>query len=306
MQYYIGIDGGGTNSRLLAVDAQQNILYQANGSSTNMASNSKKFVNGSITALLDGCWKTAGLRKADCVGLCIGSAGLDSESTLSAMQEMMEGLGFSCPITVVNDSVLALSAATQTCAGIIVISGTGSIACGMAEDGSIVRCGGWGHLLDDGGSAYWIGKEALRRSLMSYDRRESETILCKYLPKALGVVHITDCLDSVYSDFNKTKLAKLSILVHQAAKDGDAVSLSILRDAARELATLAQAVMHRIQHHIPVVIVSGSTILNNGILFQMFEKALHEINPKIEIRKLQQDPVWGAIYFAMSKTRSKK
>lgn len=301
MQYYIGIDGGGTNSRLLAVDAQQNVLYQASGTSTNMASNSKQFVKDSIVALLDGCWKKGGLRKAGCAGLCIGSAGLDSESSMAAMREIIEGLGFSCPITVVNDSVLALSAATQTCAGVIVISGTGSIACGMAEDGSIVRCGGWGHLLDDGGSAYWIGKEALRRSLMSYDKRESETVLCEHLPKALGVAHITDCVEYIYSDFNKTKLAELSILVNEAAKDGDAVSLSILRDAAKELAGLAQAVIHRIEHHIPVVIVSGGTILNNDILFQKFQQAMHKINPRIEIQKMQQDPVWGAVYLAMNK-----
>lgn len=301
MQHYIGIDGGGTNSRILAVDEQQNVLFNSSGKSTNLASNSKQFVKDSLVFLLDECWKATGLSKEECAGFCIGSAGLDSESSVAAMQEIIESLGFSCPITVVNDSVLALRAADKTGTGVIVISGTGSIACGMAGDGSLIRCGGWGHLLDDGGSAYWIGKEAMRRSLMCYDAEEGETILCEYIPKEFGVSHITECVDHIYSDFNKTMLAKLSMIVHQAAKEGDGISLSILQDAAKELAALAQAVMHRIRQHVPVVIVSGSTILNNDILFQMFQDVMQEMTPHIQIQKLQQKPVWGAINLAMIK-----
>ena len=48
--------------------------------------------------------------------------------------------------------------------------GTGSVVVGRNAKGEVTRAGGWGHLLGDHGSGYWIGITGLRAAIREYDR----------------------------------------------------------------------------------------------------------------------------------------
>lgn len=300
MKYFIGIDGGGTKSRLLAVDENGNKIGSAYGNSTNLASNSKTFVHDSLRRLIDCFLMNSNVKIADCIGFCIGSAGLDSENACLIMEQMIQNFGFSCRIITVNDSLLVLAAATKGRPGVVVVSGTGSIAYGMDTNGEALRCGGWGHVLDDGGSGYWIGKEALRSALRSFDGRGEKTVLEDMFREEFHITHLPDLIEKIYGEFNKAEIAGYAIYVKEGVKQNDKVCMDIMKEAARELYLLADAVIKRMREEEPNVIVSGGTILNHDVLYSGFRMHMKKNYPSINVVKIDKEPVMGAIYLLIS------
>lgn len=299
INYYIGIDGGGTKSRLIAVDGEQALLGQNESGSTNLASNSKDEVLIELRKLFSGFFAKTHVKQENCAGLCIGSAGIDYAGNKRQMEELISACGFTCPIMVVNDSQIVLAAATGGEAGAVVVSGTGSIALGMDVDGKTVRCGGWGHILDDVGSAYWMGIEGIRRALRSYDGRGQKTILEEHLSEAMGLRHITDCLEPVYDGvLGKQDIAKLAPLVSKSAQAGDQVSIKIMEDSARELFLLADAVLRKLSILPDVVTVSGGTIVNDEILLRLFTEIMARERPAVRVEKIRAEPIMGAVFLA--------
>lgn len=301
MDYYLGIDGGGTKSRIMAADENENVIGIGFGGSTNINSNAREIVLENLRELFNSLIEEYGLIKSDCKAIAIGSAGLDSDASIEIMETMIRSLGFFCKIIAVNDSQLVLSAATRMNAGITVISGTGAIAYGTKGNGKSIRVGGWGPMFDDGGSAYWIGKEALKAVFYAYDGRGDKTVLTDYLIKYFDIEEVPDCIDVIYNDFNKSEVAKLAIEVTRGAKAGDLVCKRILAEAAIELSLLVETCTKRLG--IPDgldVYVSGGTFMNSDELFNAFSARVIRKFPAVRVLKIDKEPVFGAIYLAMS------
>jgi len=302
INYYIGIDGGGTNCRLIAVDEQLNQILAIDGGSTNTASNTLVSVSETFNRLFSLLFSQHGLTKEGCLGLCIGNSGLDNEASFKKINNIIDKVGFSCPITIVNDGVIALASATRGNPGVIIISGTGSIAYGLDTDGNIIRCGGWGPMFDAIGSGYWIGKEALKHAFYAYDGRGPDTVLTQVIKEAFYITDLPDCLEQLYGEkaLNKADIAKIAIEVEQGAQVyGDAVCMQILNEAADGLVKMANAVLKRTGTLSKHITVSGGCILNNAYLFDVFTRKINEIYPTAYINKLEHEPVWGAIYLAV-------
>lgn len=299
MKYYIGIDGGGTKSRLLAVAPDGSEVGRAMGGSTNLASNTQESVRDCLARLFADFEAGSGANKEDCLAVCIGSAGLDYEAKEQEMQEILRGVGFRCPVVAVNDSLLALAAETRGEPGVVVIAGTGSIAYGRDAEGRTYRAGGWGHLIDDGGSGYWIAKEGVRRTLRAFDGSDPHTLLEQTLPAAFGVALLPEIIDTIYGGANKAELAAFAVYVDEGARQHDAVCCAILEDAAQELFVLVDTILRRMQSPDAMVIASGGTILGCERLFAGFERRVAAAHPGARIGKIQAEPVMGAVYMAM-------
>ena len=93
--------------------------------------------------------------------MCLGVAGVDREDDDQIVRGIMRRLGFRTHALVVNDALVALVAGVGDDPGVVLIAGTGSIAYGVNQDGFAARAGGWGYVLGDEGSGYWIGRQAL-------------------------------------------------------------------------------------------------------------------------------------------------
>lgn len=148
-------------------------------------------------------------------------------------------------LCVVHDSVNALEGATAGQTGLIVIAGTGSVVSrGRNSQGRDLRVGGWGHLFGDEGSAYWIGREAVRALLGAFDQTGEAKQLTPMFFKRLHVSSAYELKDMYYSGcFTRDHLAGLSIWVNEAAEAGDFVVRHILCSAGEELARLALAIL---------------------------------------------------------------
>ncbi|MDE2314073.1 MAG: hypothetical protein KGL04_07855 [Elusimicrobia bacterium] len=109
-------------------------------------------------------------------GLVLGGTGI---WTAAAKRRIKKALSAAARrVQVLSDVELAHRAAFDGGPGILIVAGTGSIAFARDDKGRTARAGGWGALLGDEGSAFWIGKEALK------DPR-----LNSRLPSALALAH---------------------------------------------------------------------------------------------------------------------
>ncbi|NEW05699.1 hypothetical protein GK047_06650 [Paenibacillus sp. SYP-B3998] len=129
--------------------------------------------------------------------------------------------------------------------GVVVISGTGSIAYSLSPDHTVRMCGGFGPLFGDEGSGYFIGTEALRAVSMDFDKRGTQTLLTRELGQVLGFRNQLELIDKVYESMSRKDIAALAAHVAYCAAQNDKVSLHILEDAGKHLAEHMLTLIHQ-------------------------------------------------------------
>jgi N-acetylglucosamine kinase-like BadF-type ATPase len=160
----------------------------------------------------------------------------------------MKRIGYKAKVLVVNDALVALEAGAPSAPGVVLIAGTGSIAYGRNEHNQSARAGGWGYMLGDEGSGYWIGRAALRACLREADRRGPATQLTGLLLHYYGVARAQDLIAQVYhGNLRPAAIAALAQCVQGAFSDGDGVAIGILRSAADQLESAALSVARRLE-----------------------------------------------------------
>ena len=299
MRYLLGIDGGGTNSRLLAVDERGNKIGASRGKSTNVESNSPSVVLHNLKLLLNSFLSTYGVKPEDCAGICFGTAGVDSETTRRTIEQMLEGLPLNCKKKVVNDAVIALYANTRGKPGVMLISGTGSIAYGINGERRIWRAGGFDYLVGDEGSAYWVARRGLTAALRAYDETGEPTCMLNDFCKHLRLHSADEIVDYVYSH-NKSDLASLSIVVSEAAGKGDPMAVKIMDEAAQELACLVRTVLRKLSMSGGAypLLLGGGFLLHDARLRERLISLLAREEPALHIAQMKNKAEWGAIYMA--------
>ena len=150
-------------------------------------------------------------------------------------------------VLVVNDALIALEAGAPDQPGIVLIAGTGSIAYGRDAQGRAARAGGWGHVLGDEGSGFWLGRQALRAVLRATDLRGAKTALTPRVMAHFGVAREPELVQPVYEGGMRPKvIAALASLVGEVADAGDPVAMHIVETGAEELAGAAGSVARRL------------------------------------------------------------
>lgn len=142
--------------------------------------------------------------------------------------------------TVLNDVDGAHLGAFAGRPGILVLSGTGSMSWARNGNGISARAGGWGDVIGDEGSSYWVGRQALHLISQSLDGRARPTALAKAIYDHLNL-DITDPVNALGGWINRLArpragIAALSILVDRTAQQGDETSIGLIEKAADELA----------------------------------------------------------------------
>lgn len=299
MKYLIGIDGGGTNSRLLASGSNGEILGHCVGKSTNVESNSVQCVLANLKEIIDQFLKESGCSLQDCQGVCLGTAGVDTEKSLLEVNEIVKQLHFPCRTLVVNDAEIALAAETKGEPGVLLISGTGSIGYAVNREGQDCRVGGYGYLVGDEGSAYWVSRKAIQNILREFDRTGEKTDMFERICAVLGISEMDQLVDFVYQS-NKAEVARLALCVVYAFEEGDHMAEQIMRSAARHLSAMALALGHRLQmdgEAYPLVF-SGSMLTRTPWLMEEVTREVNRKFPLWQPAPLSRGAEWGAVYLA--------
>jgi N-acetylglucosamine kinase-like BadF-type ATPase len=202
---------------------------------------------------------------------------------------------------VVNDVVGAWATATAGRPGVGVISGTGSNVFGVGPRGETWRAGGWGHVLGDEGSGYWLGVQSIAAALRDRDGSGAPTALSEAAIEFFGVATLEELASLVYSKpLTKGELAAFAIETSIFAEQGDAVALELYQRGAASLAAQAHAVIDatRLDGHFPVGLI-GSAFKAGPVFVEPLRLAIAERAPGARVSVVALAPVGGALLLAL-------
>lgn len=246
INYYLGLDGGGTSSKAYLADADANIIASVNGPSANYQVIGIKKLKNSLNKTIELLLSQADLAKENNIieRASFGLAGIDTKIDYNKLMPVIAQNSYINKFSLFNDSELALIGANTSRIGMILISGTGSIA--LARDKNLYqkRVGGWGHLFDDEGSGYNIAINALNYIFKAYDGRGRKTFIRDLFLQQLEIKDEADLLEKVYvNKMTRSQIADLAKLVFVAANRGDYIARKIINEAAASLAELIKAII---------------------------------------------------------------
>lgn len=259
-QYYAGWDGGGTKTlcRVLYQDGTAPQPFTAGALNPNGTVAGQ--CEATVADLLRNMAALPGGLDA-CRMLCIGAAGISNPATRVHLQNALQAGGYHGPVTFTGDQQTALYGALGGPGGIVLIAGTGSICYGQSTDGREARSGGWGHLIDDEGSAYALGRDILRAVVRAADGRAPATALTELVAQRLGAPGVQPVIRFTYAPTTtKKEIAALAPLLDPALQQGDAAAQAIITHAADELTQMAAAAMQ------PLGLQTGSMALLGSVL----------------------------------------
>ncbi|WP_293909340.1 N-acetylglucosamine kinase [Sphaerochaeta sp. UBA5836] len=291
-RYFFGLDGGGTQSRLAVCDSTGTILKEVYGGTTNLYTGKSEQVALNLKALF-----TQVEQYFPFAGGCIGSAGLGREREKVLFKDMLSTLLPTVPVYLCSDGEILLVGGLAGLEGYALISGTGSLALSRSSDGSLKRAGGYGYLLGDEGSAYWIAHQALMRSLRSLENRDLKTTMLPSLLEGCSLSKAEDLIAYVHHQAAKADIAKLAPLVTVFAKEGDLLANDILQCAAKELVSLVVSVQNP-AIRAKELVLAGGVLEKDPIVRPLFIQALKEALPELQIITARGTALEGACLLA--------
>lgn len=293
MKIVAGIDGGGTGTTLEVLGIDQRIITRKQFGAFNLNSIGRERFIQVLRELFEVI-----MNIGDCLVICIGAAGISNEAVIHLIQEVAEGTGLHAKLMLKGDHEIALYGAMSGNPGSILIAGTGSICTGIDREGKVARAGGWGHLIDDVGSAYALGRDALSAVVCAQDGRREATLLTQLIMEYWSVTNLKQLVAKVYETKDKSNIASLSVLVEQAGQRKDPVALSILQKNARELTDLVLAVYQQLNIELLPLSMLGGLLVNDTLLRKELLSCLKEKCPMIQIKKPDMDAAAGAALWA--------
>jgi glucosamine kinase len=289
----VGIDAGASKTRAFAVDRGGIVVGRGAGGGGNLLTSPDP--QGAIAAALA---EALGGRAADAVVL--SCAGGDRENERTRGREILSRLAPpGAKLLVTHDAIAALYAGNPTGSGVVLISGTGSIAYGRNEEGEEDRAGGWGYLIGDEGSAVWCGIEALRAISHAVDGRGAPTAMTQLLYQQLGVGEFSDVLPHLYGRPHPAPAIGAAVrALSGASAQGDAMANAILQRGANALARAASVVALTIGLPAGPVYLAGGAFETIPLLPRLVQLDLLGLLPQATVEAVREEPAMGAARLA--------
>lgn len=300
MSFFLGIDGGGTKTECVIGD-EERVL----GTSVKGTIKIKKVGTEAARRVLESAFqavcKQADVSPNKITSTCIGLAGSSipevADWAYRVLKELVSG-----EVSVVNDTLIAHRAAFHGGPGVLVIAGTGSNVLGINNRGESARAGGWGPIISDEGSGFWIGRTTVAQAMRAHDVGRSTDLL-----NAVMEAWRLKSLEEVVSMANSNPppdFASLLPEILRCADSGDALAREILASAANELAQLARIVIRKLWPASADVAVAltGGVFNHSPQIRQMFANSLRAEHPGIVVNIETVHAVMGALSMARGAT----
>ncbi|MBN9390061.1 MAG: hypothetical protein J0I20_18685 [Chloroflexi bacterium] len=279
--YYLGIEATGRTVALLA-GPDGEILGEGTATSAVYSVMGQERSSQALWTAIIGAFSSAGINTRDLLqanlplpdvaAICIGMTGVERPKDESQVRRILDRFNLTKNITVTSDAHIVLEAGcnlenfSDPAYGVAVVAGETGLAFAKGRDGRTARAGGWGYLLGEEGSAYWLGLQAVKVLLRAADGRGDETALAAMVehewkipanrPDSLAQ-RVYSLLQGLGTGGNKAQLeesqetykrtlAGLAPLVERAAANGDDVAAAILDEATDHLAEAATAAIARV------------------------------------------------------------
>ena len=297
-RYVLGIDGGGTKTQVVVVNGSGQLCGVGLGGPSNYDDVGIDTARTSIGQAVDSARQMAGLPQAPFAAAFLGMAGVVSPTDRGIIRDIAQTLGLAAPeaIGVDHDCRIALAGGLSGRPGMVQIVGTGSSTFGMNAAGEGWRSGGWGQLISDEGSSYWLGVRAMRTAVSAYDGRIPQTTLLEKVLTHLQLTHMNDIMHHIYiTGISRAETAALAPLVIAAAKEGDKAASQLIDQGVEELAQCVTAVANRLGFTTSCELAMVGGLFRAGDIFvQPFKNAVLDRLPHCHIIPAELPPVLGA------------
>lgn len=291
MRHYIGIDGGGSKTELLLCNEEGKILRHMITGGSNPVYNGIKNSIDNVEGLINRSLDNIDINDIGYISICVPGLKKYSESinVLKRFQEKYEILG---------DELNAFYGSLASEYGIVILSGTGSFAMGINRKGQTCTAGGWGSIIGDEGSGYYIGVKALGAVTKEYDSMGSKTILSELIKDKIKIRDISELRKVIYCDnYGVKEIASLSELVKYGAQQGDEVCIDIIKDCAHHFILMIDAIVKKlnIDSECYDLCLTGGISNFGELIINPLKDMLKSKYPYITLKKPQFPPVVGSI-----------
>jgi len=302
MAYYLGFDAGGTRTDGVLAN-ETTILARASSGSVKLLRVTPEQAEAHLRFVIDTLFQKTGILPEQVKSVCIGIAGYTVASVTDWVERTMGKILGGIPILcIAGDVEIALDAAFPGAPGVLIISGTGSNFLGRTSTGALINIGGWGPMLGDEGSGYWIGSAGVRAALRAKDRGEPTDLLdkicahwgCSDLNQLIEIAHAQPAPD----------FANLAPVVAAAAEAGDVTAATVLQAAGRMLGQDAVLVFRRLRASepegapLPGVAFTGSILRHIAPVRAAMIDEIKRNLPPVRIVPDAVDPLEGALWRA--------
>lgn len=297
-RYVLGVDGGATKTLAAVFDLDRHRLFLGHAGPSNEDAVGPRLAVKAVLDAADEALAAAGVAQDDLAAAVLAIAGTDTDSVARNLKTVRAENWI-----VVGDVVGAWATATGAQPGVGVISGTGSNVFGVGGAGSstrVWRAGGWGHLLGDEGSGYWIGAQSIVAALHDRDGSGPETALSDAALAFFGSPSLETLAASVYTTpLTKSELAAFAVETSRLAQAGDMVACELYKRGAQLLARQVLAVIERtgLQGDFPVGLI-GSAFRAGQVFVAPLTSAIHAAAPAARVLIVQMTPVGGPLLLA--------
>lgn len=269
--YFMGIDGGGSTLRIVITDNHLNTIttYHSTTANPNIIGH-----HNAVTHIQAGINKTleqANLQADSITAIGLGIAGASNLHSAAWLRSTVKPIFKATLIIPSSDLEVALVGALAQRHGILVLAGTGSAVFGISPNGETIQLGGWGYLLGDEGSGYWIGLQAIKQIIQDYEQHYYEFV--QYKPNSLNQ-HLLDSLDLasprdlihwLYQSETPpvNQIAPLTKVIVQKANENNWDAINLLQKSALILTDKVNLMTRRLAYpNAPIAF--GGGLLNNG------------------------------------------
>lgn len=294
-RYLLGIDGGATKTLAAVCDIDRATLHLGHGGPSNQDAVGVQAAGEALFGAADQALAAAGIADDALDAAVLAVAGTDTDAVIAHVRAER-----SPDWVVVGDVVGAWATATGALPGIGVISGTGSNVFGVGRDGRPWRAGGWGHLVGDEGSGYWLGLQSIKAALRDREASGPPTAISDALVEFFGAPSVEALAALVYSKpLTKSEIAAFAVETARLAERGDAVARALYEDGAHELAQQIAAVITQtgLGGEFPVGLI-GSAYKAGAVFVDPLARAIHDQAPAAQVAVVEMAPVGGSLLLA--------
>ena len=306
-QLYLGVDGGGTKTRIALMNADGDVVCEGVAGPSNPLRVGVETAVANVAAAVNNACDLGGASRGDITAATLGLAGVRRADLKQRIRDRFMQILSIKKADVLTDAEIALFASTLGQPGLVVIAGTGSICVGKNAAGEFAISGGWGPLAGDEGGGVGIAQQALHSVAKASDGRGGQTILSERASEYFRASGPENLIVAIYSpQVDNSRIAGFARLVVETAREGDKIALGILRDAGEELGLAACAVIEKLNlrdERIPIGCVGS--VFNAGELLKkpMLEK-IRDCASLAYLTEPLMDPAHAAALMALRKYRN--
>ncbi len=301
--FYLGIDGGGTKTKVMVIDEKLNILYENTSGPSSLDTVSEEITFKNISSALNDFFNLDTYKEVIFKTVFAGLGGIfhnNDKLRLIEILKKLQGVNKNTLLIGESDAENALASGLLFDEGIALIAGTGMVAYGKNLSGETHKAGGMGYKEGDLGSSYDLGINALRAISRALDHRHEDTSFTDELKKHLDIKTMSD-LQNVTEKWytERTKVASLAPFVTKHANLGNPYAQNICNNAVYELSIAVKSVQTTLKLENPILVIVGSLGNVDGYFKSSLHKLLNEMIPTIKITEPKIDPAYAAAQLAL-------